>query len=140
MLDVDHFKQFNDTFGHPAGDEVLRQLARCLNDARRANDVVARYGGEEFALILVDTAKFTAAKVAERVRERVFSHDFAEAAHGGKASKITVSLGVATFPDDGSDAEALVRAADTALYAAKRAGRNRVVLATTAMVDAPSVG
>ena len=71
MLDVDHFKQFNDTFGHPAGDEVLRQLARVLADARRANDVVARYGGEEFAVILVDTAKFTAAKVAERVRERV---------------------------------------------------------------------
>jgi diguanylate cyclase (GGDEF)-like protein len=142
MLDVDHFKLFNDTFGHPAGDEVLRQLARVLNDARRANDVVARNGGEEFALILVDTAKFTAAKVAERVRERVFAHDFAEAAHGSSraASKITVSLGVATFPDDGSDAEALVRAADTALYAAKRAGRNRVVLATTAMVDAPSAG
>ena len=71
MLDVDHFKQFNDTFGHPAGDEVLRQLARVLADTRRANDVVARYGGEEFAVILVDTAKFTAAKVAERVRERV---------------------------------------------------------------------
>ena len=73
MLDVDHFKQFNDTFGHPAGDEVLRQLARVLNDTRRANDVVARYGGEEFAVILVDTAKFTAAKVAERVRERVIA-------------------------------------------------------------------
>ncbi len=138
MLDVDHFKQFNDTFGHPAGDEVLRQLARVLNDTRRANDVVARYGGEEFAVILVDTAKFTAAKVAERVRERVAGHDFSDAAQ--RAGKISVSIGVATFPDDGTDAEALVRAADTALYAAKRAGRNRVVLATEAMSSSPSAG
>jgi diguanylate cyclase (GGDEF)-like protein len=131
MLDVDHFKQFNDTFGHPAGDEVLRQLARVLSDTRRANDVVARYGGEEFAVILVDTAKFTAAKVAERVRERVAAHDFTDAAP--RAGRIGVSIGVATFPDDGADAEALVRAADTALYAAKRAGRNRVVLATESL-------
>src|SRR5258706_3374983 len=107
MLDVDNFKQFNDTFGHPAGDEVLRQLARLLADTRRANDVVSRYGGEEFAVILVDTAKFTAAKVAERVRERTYAHDFTDAAQ--KAGKISVSVGVATYPDDGSDAEALVR-------------------------------
>jgi diguanylate cyclase (GGDEF)-like protein len=138
MLDVDNFKQFNDTFGHPAGDEVLRQLARVLTDTRRANDVVARYGGEEFAVILVDTAKFTAAKVAERVRERIAAHDFSDAAQ--KAGKISVSLGVATFPEDGTDAEALVRSADTALYAAKRAGRNRVVLYTEALGAAPSVG
>jgi diguanylate cyclase (GGDEF)-like protein len=135
MLDVDHFKQFNDTFGHPAGDEVLRQLARVLADTRRANDVVARYGGEEFAVILVDTAKFTAAKVAERVRERIAGHDFTEAAP--RAGRISASFGVATFPDDGADAEHLVRAADTALYAAKRAGRNRVVLASEALVQTP---
>jgi two-component system, cell cycle response regulator len=136
MLDVDHFKQFNDQFGHPAGDEVLRQLARVLADTRRANDVVARYGGEEFAVILVDTAKFTAAKVAERIRERVAGHDFTEAAQ--RAGRIGVSIGVATFPDDGSDAEALVRAADAALYTAKRAGRNRVVLASEALVATPA--
>ena len=141
MLDVDHFKGFNDSYGHPAGDEVLRQVARVLNDTRRANDVVARYGGEEFAVILVDTAKFTAAKVAERVRERIAAHDFADAAtKASKGTNITVSLGVATFPDDGTDAEALVRAADTALYAAKRAGRNRVVLSTGALATSPSVG
>ena len=137
MLDVDHFKQFNDSFGHPAGDEVLRQLARVLADTRRANDVVARYGGEEFAVILVDTAKFTAAKVAERVRERINSHDFSEAAP--RAGRLSASIGVATFPDDGSDAEHLVRAADTALYAAKRAGRNRVVLSSEALTQAPPV-
>ncbi|MBA3538341.1 MAG: diguanylate cyclase [Deltaproteobacteria bacterium] len=136
MLDVDHFKQFNDTFGHPAGDEVLRQLARVLADTRRANDVVARYGGEEFAVILVDTPKFTGAKVAERVRERIAAHDFSDAAP--RASKLSVSIGIATFPDDGADAEGLVRSADTALYAAKRAGRNRVVLATESLSIMPS--
>jgi diguanylate cyclase (GGDEF)-like protein len=140
MLDVDHFKQFNDSYGHPAGDEVLRQLARVLTDTRRANDVVARYGGEEFALILVDTAKFTAAKVAERVRERVEAHDFSDAFPKSKKNAISVSIGVATFAEDGVDAEALVRAADTALYAAKRAGRNRVVLATSAAASSPSAG
>jgi diguanylate cyclase (GGDEF)-like protein len=136
MLDVDHFKQFNDLFGHPAGDEVLRQLARVLADARRVNDVVARYGGEEFAVILVDTAKFTAAKVAERLRERVSANDFSEAS--SRANRISVSVGVATYPDDGRDAEALVLAADAALYAAKRAGRNRVVLASEALVATPA--
>src|SRR5262245_11292701 len=136
MLDVDHFKQFNDSFGHPAGDEVLRQLARVLADARRANDVVARYGGEEFAVILVDTAKLTAAKVAERVRERVYAHDFSDAAQ--RAGRIGISIGVATFPDDGSDVESLVRAADGALYVAKRAGRNRVVLATESLAATPA--
>jgi len=135
MLDVDHFKQFNDTYGHPSGDEVLRQLARVLGDTRRANDVVARYGGEEFAVILVDTPKFTAAKVAERVRERIYDNDFSEAAP--RAGRLSVSIGVATFPDDGTDAEALVRSADTALYAAKRAGRNRVVLATETLAISP---
>ncbi|MGE0546736.1 MAG: diguanylate cyclase [Kofleriaceae bacterium] len=136
MLDVDHFKRFNDSHGHPAGDEVLRQLARVLGDTRRANDVVARYGGEEFAVILVDTPKFTAAKVAERVRERVATHDFTEAAP--KPGKLGISVGVATYPEDGGDAEALVRAADTALYAAKRAGRDRIVLATAAAAATPA--
>jgi diguanylate cyclase (GGDEF)-like protein len=131
MVDVDHFKQFNETFGHPAGDEVLRQLARVLVDTRRVNDDVARYGGEEFAVILVETAKFTAAKLAERLRERVYGHDFSDAA--ARVGRLGVSIGVASFPDDGGDAEALIRAADTALYAAKRAGRNRVVLASEAL-------
>jgi two-component system, cell cycle response regulator len=126
MIDVDHFKHYNDTFGHPAGDAVLREVARVLGESRRANDVVARYGGEEFAVILVDTAKFLATKVAERIREAASNHPHWDASH----SKLSLSIGVATCPDDTLEAESLVRLADQALYAAKKAGRNRVVLAT----------
>lgn len=143
MLDVDRFKQLNDAYGHPAGDEVLRQLARVLTETRRANDLVARYGGEEFAVILVDTARVTAGKVAERIRERIAEHDFSDAAAiAGKGTTrlaVTVSLGVATFPDDGADTGALVRAADSALYAAKRAGRDRIVLFSEMVAAPPSV-
>jgi diguanylate cyclase (GGDEF)-like protein len=128
MIDVDHFKHYNDQHGHPAGDEVLRQLARLLADGRRANDVVARYGGEEFSIILVETNKFTAAKLAERLRERVATHPF-PASSAQPGGSMSMSVGVATFPDDAVDAVSLVRAADDSLYAAKRAGRNRVVMA-----------
>jgi diguanylate cyclase (GGDEF)-like protein len=136
MIDVDHFKAYNDTYGHPAGDEILRQLAQVLTAERRVNDVVARYGGEEFAVILVDASKFTAAKIAEKLREDVFGHEFPrrprqdgrDGREGRDGSRISISVGVATFPDDAGDPEALVRAADAALYAAKHAGRNRIVL------------
>lgn len=129
MIDVDHFKHYNDTNGHPAGDDVLRQVARIMGDGRRANDFCARYGGEEFAIVLVDTNKLTAAQVAERLRERVaaFPFDGRDQQPGGKLS---ISVGVASFPDDAEDSEALVRAADAALYQAKHGGRNCVVLAT----------
>ena len=128
MIDVDHFKYYNDHHGHPAGDEVLRQIARLLSEGRRANDLVARYGGEEFSLILVDTAKFTAAKLAERIRERIATHAFAHA--GAQPNgRVSISIGVASFPDDAAAADVLIRAADTALYQAKRAGRDCVVLA-----------
>ena len=142
MLDVDFFKQFNDSYGHPAGDEVLRQLSRVLGDTRRANDVVARYGGEEFAVILVDTAKFTAAKVAERVRERVAAHDFSDPPHrpprapartssrSESASRPSPTMAVAP---KASSAPPTPR-----LYAAKRAGRNRVALATEVIAATPA--
>lgn len=129
MADVDHFKFYNDHHGHPAGDEVLRQLARIMSDGRRANDFCARYGGEEFCVVLIDTPKFTAAKLAERLRERVARHPFMYADQQPDGL-LSVSIGVATFPDDARGAESLVRAADQALYRAKEAGRNRVVLAT----------
>jgi diguanylate cyclase (GGDEF)-like protein len=129
MIDVDHFKHYNDQHGHPAGDELLRQLARLMGDGRRANDFVARYGGEEFAIVLVDTPKLTAAQVAERLRDRVAAFPFE---HGDRqpGGQISISVGAASFPDDAVDSELLVRAADAALYEAKHAGRNCVVLAT----------
>jgi diguanylate cyclase (GGDEF)-like protein len=134
MIDVDHFKYYNDHHGHPAGDEILRQLARILSDGRRANDFCARYGGEEFSVVLIDSPKFTAAKVGERLRERIAGHLFPHATEqpGGALS---ASIGVATFPDDAGDAESLVRSADDALYAAKHGGRNCVVLASPLSVS-----
>ncbi len=125
MIDVDHFKLYNDAHGHPAGDEILRQLAR-LMDARRANDLCARYGGEEFVLLLVDTDKRTALVAAERLRGRVYDHAFPheDTQPGGQ---MTISIGVASYPTDATSAAALVEAADQALYQAKHEGRNRVV-------------
>ncbi|MCG8421664.1 MAG: diguanylate cyclase [Proteobacteria bacterium] len=136
MIDVDHFKHYNDQHGHPAGDDVLRQLARLMTNGRRANDFCARYGGEEFCVVLVDTPKLTAVKVAERLRERVDQHPFPkrELQPGGRLS---VSIGVATFPEDADGAESLISAADRALYAAKRSGRNRVLLAQNKPQSAP---
>ena len=128
MIDVDHFKHYNDHHGHPAGDDVLRTVARLLTEGRRANDMVARYGGEEFSVILVDTAKFTAAKLAERIRERVAQYPF-PFGDEQPSGHLAISVGVASFPDDAGEAETLIRAADGALYAAKHAGRDCVVLA-----------
>src|SRR5215470_12105656 len=111
MIDVDHFKRYNDDHGHPAGDEVLRQVARLLSDGRRVNDFCARYGGEEFAVVLVDTPKLTAFQVAEKLRQRVADHPF-EGAADQPDGRLTVSIGVAAFSEDAPDAEGLVRAAD----------------------------
>ena len=129
MIDVDHFKHYNDRNGHPAGDEVLRQLARILAEGRRVNDLVARYGGEEFCIVLIGASKFTGAKLAERLRERVATYGFANAAHQ-PLGRVSVSIGVATYPDDAGDPQALLFAADDAMYAAKKDGRDRVALAT----------
>jgi diguanylate cyclase (GGDEF)-like protein len=129
MIDVDHFKSYNDRHGHPAGDELLRQLARIMGDGRRANDFVARYGGEEFAIVLVDTPKFTAAQVAERLRARVAEYPF-EHREEQPLGHLSVSIGVSSFPDDAVESETLIRAADQALYRAKHEGRNCVILAS----------
>ena len=122
MADVDHFKQYNDTFGHPAGDEVLRKVARILQSAVREMDCVARYGGEEFCVMLPETSAPGAAILAERICERVAAAEF-------PGQKITLSLGVASLPDNGDTPDAVIAAADEALYQAKREGRNRVVQA-----------
>jgi diguanylate cyclase (GGDEF)-like protein len=122
MADVDEFKKYNDAFGHPAGDEVLKKVADILLGSTRAVDCTARYGGEEFAVLLTDTTGHAALEIAERIRARVAEQEF-------PGRKITISIGVAEFPQHGRTAEAVVSSADEALYEAKRKGRNRVVLA-----------
>jgi diguanylate cyclase (GGDEF)-like protein len=122
MADVDEFKKYNDAFGHPAGDEVLKKVATILLNSTRAEDCTARYGGEEFAVLLTGTSGDVAHEVAERIRARVEGQQF-------PGRKITLSIGIAEFPANGQSAEEVISNADEALYAAKRAGRNRVVRA-----------
>ena len=122
MADVDHFKQYNDTHGHPAGDAALARIAEILRKTTRGVDCVARYGGEEFVVMLLETTVGTAAIVAERMRARVASEQFA----GGR---ITISIGVAECPTHGDTPESLLESADAALYEAKDSGRDRVVTA-----------
>jgi diguanylate cyclase (GGDEF)-like protein len=124
IADVDEFKKYNDTFGHPAGDEVLKKVANILLSSTRSMDCAARYGGEEFAVLLTGTSADVAAEVAERIRDGVASQEF----HG---RRITLSIGIAEFPNHGQTADEVISSADEALYAAKRAGRNRVVRAGT---------
>jgi diguanylate cyclase (GGDEF)-like protein len=126
MLDVDHFKDYNDHSGHPAGDDILRRIGEILRARLRATDVPCRYGGEEFAVILLDSGKEAGLEVAEELRRRFEETPFDGEEHQPEG-RLTVSIGVATFPMDGGSAEELLRASDRALYAAKQAGRNRVV-------------
>jgi len=127
MIDVDHFKKFNDDYGHNAGDAVLRAVARALQKGVRAADVACRYGGEEFTLILSNATEAEAVRRCEDLRAAI--HALAVEEQGKPLPGITVSLGIALYPKHATEAEALVRAADTALYAAKEAGRNRVMIA-----------
>ena len=120
MLDVDHFKSVNDTHGHDVGDAVLVKVAEKLQDACRTVDYVGRYGGEEFVLIMVETQKDEAVLGADRLRETIANEPIID------GHPITASFGVATYPEDGDTVEQLIKTADTALYRAKEAGRNRV--------------
>ena len=125
MLDIDHFKKFNDTHGHQAGNVALQHLARILDSTVRETDIVARYGGEEFALILPETTKRLAHEMAERVRSNI---EASPVIIGGNHHRVTVSLGVATFPRDSHTWNSLIECADKALYMSKQAGRNRVTV------------
>ena len=128
MFDIDYFKKYNDANGHQAGDEALIKIATILRDGTRASDFVSRYGGEEFLLILPDTPRDVARVVAERIRRIVEDTAF-EGEESIPGKKLTISAGVATWPDDCEDPAFLVKRADDALYQAKRLGRNRVVMA-----------
>lgn len=121
LLDVDHFKTFNDTYGHPAGDVVLKQVAQLLNSSARESDFVARYGGEEFALMLPETTTDGALFVAERIRKSIADHPWG-------LRSITVSVGVSLINDKTKDYSELIDSADKALYSSKHDGRNKVTL------------
>jgi diguanylate cyclase (GGDEF)-like protein len=127
VLDVDHFKRINDEFGHDAGDAVLRTLGYEIKRYVRDSDVACRFGGEEFVLLLAGCDKHTAAQRSNVLLDTIRAMDVPRASQA--IGPITASLGVATFPEDGNAADALIQAADRAMYTAKRSGRNRVILA-----------
>jgi len=129
MLDIDHFKDFNDRYGHPAGDEALRAFADILRSCIREGDLAARYGGEEFAVILPSVDDETAGSIAERIRSRTESTLISLAP--GLTDRISVSIGIASAPNESRDRVGLLRLADEALYRAKQNGRNRVETAAT---------
>ena len=124
ILDIDYFKKFNDTFGHQAGDAVLRQVAHTLKKNVRATDIVCRYGGEEMSIILPNTPKDEAASTAQKICDRVASNKYK--LNSDKEGQVTISLGVATYPHDGATPSEIIEAADKRLYKAKNNGRNRV--------------
>ncbi|HWN81967.1 MAG TPA: GGDEF domain-containing protein [Candidatus Udaeobacter sp.] len=126
MIDVDHLKGYNDRFGHLAGSQVLKSLARVLRTATRDIDLIAKYGGDEFLIILPHTGLDGAQSAAERLRAAVASTTFPPLTAG----EMTCSIGIAVFPGDGRTPETMLAAADEALFAAKRTGRNRVVQAS----------
>lgn len=127
LIDADHFKAVNDTHGHPAGDQALREIARVLADSTRPVDTVARYGGEEFALLLPETQGEGAFITAERIRRTMEAVTIS--LDDGVRLKLTVSIGIGLFPQHGPNADHLFARADAALYEAKEQGRNRVVMA-----------
>ncbi len=125
MADIDFFKQYNDAYGHVEGDKGLEAIASFMKQSVRAGDMVARYGGEEFSVILPETGKKEAMAVAERIRLCVQAAHYASK-NGESGGRLTVSLGVAAFPEDAEDQKGLIEKADAALYRAKEKGRNRV--------------
>jgi diguanylate cyclase (GGDEF)-like protein len=130
MIDIDHFKGFNDLYGHRAGDRLLRELGKFLQSHIRAEDVACRYGGEEFLLIMPETPQEKALSRAEQLRQEVRAVRVENV--GQSHAEITLSLGVATYPVHGRTIETLLRAADSALYRAKQEGRDRVIVAEKA--------
>jgi len=135
LIDIDHFKAFNDTFGHLTGDQVLRLVAIALKQNVKGQDIAARYGGEEFAIILPGTTLRSALTVADHVRRAVMTKELMKRSTGEHLGRVTVSIGVAVLQKDEA-AQSLIERADNCLYAAKRAGRNRVICETDPEVAA----
>ncbi len=128
MIDIDHFKQFNDRFGHLLGDEVLKIVARALTYCVRGKDIVARYGGEEFCVLLPGTPMIGAEKVAETIRTTIAKRDLKRKDTGESYGSITVSIGIASFRVGEDTDESLMKRADQALYTSKKEGRNRITV------------
>ena len=130
MIDIDHFKMYNDQQGHQLGDETLRRVARLLAHNVRQVDAAARYGGEEFVILLPRTTRTQAVEIARKLRRKVEAADF-EKGYLQPLGRVTISCGVATMPDDADTADRLIDAADGALYAAKAPGRERTAAVRT---------
>jgi diguanylate cyclase len=126
LCDIDHFKAFNDNWGHQTGDQVLRLVASCLSESVKGRDTAARYGGEEFAVLLRGTGLEDATLVAEQIRETVENKKLVKKSTGDVLGSITISIGVAEFGADEA-ADSVIRRADACLYGAKQHGRNLVV-------------
>jgi diguanylate cyclase (GGDEF)-like protein len=126
MLDIDDFKHYNDKFGHVAGDFIIKEMSRILVEASRKKDYVCRYGGEEFAIILPQTTREDASHIAHRLREKVTQHNFPN--QENQPNRVfTFSCGISTFPKDAADKDGLIKNADTALYRAKKNGKNQII-------------
>ncbi|MFN3659396.1 MAG: GGDEF domain-containing protein [Pseudolabrys sp.] len=136
MTDIDHFKTFNDSFGHLTGDQVLRLVAMSLKQNVKGQDTAARYGGEEFAVILPNTVLRSAITVADHIRRAVMTKELMKRSTGEHLGRVTISIGVATL-QKGDTVQALIERTDNCLYAAKRHGRNRVMCETDPEVAAP---
>jgi diguanylate cyclase (GGDEF)-like protein/PAS domain S-box-containing protein len=128
MMDIDNFKRFNDNFGHAAGDAILHDLGSLIQESFRGEDVAARYGGDEFVIILPDASRVVTQKRATQLCQKV-SRDVQIKIEEKTLGQVTLSVGAAIYPEDGSSSTAILRAVDDALYSAKREGRNRVVMA-----------
>jgi diguanylate cyclase len=126
MFDIDHFKSFNDSYGHLTGDQVLRLVGMSLKQTIKGQDITARYGGEEFAVVLPNTALRQALTVADHIRRAIMAKELKKKSTGEILGRVTISVGVSILKSD-DDTDSLIERADACLYAAKRNGRNRVI-------------
>ena len=137
MTDIDHFKNFNDSYGHLTGDQVLRLVAMSVKQNVKGQDIAARYGGEEFAIVLPNTVLRSAITVADHIRRAVMTKELMKRSTGEHLGRVTISVGVATLHKTDT-AQSLIERADGCLYAAKRNGRNRVICETDPEMAPPA--